>query len=140
MYRMSRSIPSALQPTSWLLHLRAFATLMRVHRTLRHCRYDELRQFLATRQRQGPAAHNAIEIARVMAAIERVCLWYVPRSRCLHRSAVLVSLLRSVGVDAVMVMGIRVEPYAGHAWVEVNGVVVNDDDAFVKSYIPVDRV
>jgi hypothetical protein len=137
---MSRLIPSSLRPTTWLLHLRAFATLMRVHRTLRHCRYDELRQFLAARQRQGPAKRNAMEIAHVMAAIERVCLWYVPRSRCLHRSAVLVSLLRRFGVDAVMVIGIRVEPYAGHAWVEVNGVVINDDDAFVKSYIPIDRV
>lgn len=136
---MIRSIAAALHPAVWLLHFRALTSLMTVHGALRQGRYDELRRYLSARPvRRSTRRH--VDIANVNAAIERVCLWYSPRSRCLHRSAALVSLLRRVGVDAVMVVGIRVEPYAGHAWVEVNGLVVNDDPAIVAAYTHVDRL
>ena len=65
-------------------------------------------------------------IGRICTAVERACVWYPKKAMCLQRSAVTVCLLKSVGIDARMIVGARVMPMLSHAWVEVNGEVVND--------------
>jgi len=52
---------------------------------------------------------------------------YPKHTLCLQRSAALTCLLRSCGVPAQMVIACRRIPFKGHAWVEVNGTVVNDN-------------
>ena len=54
-------------------------------------------------------------------------------SRCLSRSLALTLLLRSLGMPATLVLGIRPVPLKGHAWVELGATVVNDD-ARVNQY------
>jgi Transglutaminase-like superfamily/Coenzyme PQQ synthesis protein D (PqqD) len=65
-------------------------------------------------------------IGTICTAVERACVWYPKKAVCLQRSAVTACLLKSVGVDACMVVGARVMPMVSHAWVEVDGAVVND--------------
>jgi hypothetical protein len=65
-------------------------------------------------------------IGKICTAVERACVWYPKKAVCLQRSAVTACLLKSVGVDARMVVGARVMPMVSHAWVEVDGAVVND--------------
>jgi hypothetical protein len=45
---------------------------------------------------------------------------------CLQRSAVMVFLLRSSGVNAKLVIGCQKLPFLMHAWVEVDGEVVDE--------------
>ena len=70
---------------------------------------------------------------RVCSAVERACVWYPKQALCLQRSAVTACLLRSFGVQAQMRIGVRPMPFLAHAWVEVDGVVVNDFPG-VKSF------
>jgi hypothetical protein len=49
---------------------------------------------------------------------------------CLQRSACLVTLLRGRGIPARLVIGYRPVPFLSHAWVEVDGRVVNDSPAY----------
>ena len=49
---------------------------------------------------------------------------------CLQRSAVTVRLLRQRGAKADFVVGYRPTPFFSHAWVEVDGRVVNDDSGY----------
>jgi len=65
-------------------------------------------------------------VGRVCTAVERACVWYPKKTLCLQRSAVTSCLLKSTGVSAEMVVGARVMPMLSHAWVEVDGEVVND--------------
>jgi hypothetical protein len=65
-------------------------------------------------------------VQRVCRSVQRACVWYPRRSLCLQRSAVTTCLLRFYGVAAQMVIGVRPMPFLAHAWVEVNGRVVND--------------
>jgi len=60
------------------------------------------------------------------AAVDRACTWHPKQEVCLQRSAVATCLLRRLGVPAEMVIGVHKMPFYGHAWVEVNGKVVND--------------
>ncbi|MFN2532213.1 MAG: lasso peptide biosynthesis B2 protein [Pyrinomonadaceae bacterium] len=52
--------------------------------------------------------------------------WYLKHALCLQRSAALTCLLRTCGMPAEMVVACRRIPFKGHAWVELNGEVVND--------------
>lgn len=122
-----------------LLPLRAFVRLVAVHHAVRTKPFGRFcREYLGSLRHRADTS-PAIDAATVRRAVDVACALYLKPSTCFHRSAVLVSLLRTVGIDAQMVMGIRTEPYQGHAWVEIDGVVVNDEHAVTSQYIPVER-
>jgi hypothetical protein len=62
-------------------------------------------------------ACQALRYARVI---------YPKRVRCLQRSAVLTCVLRNWGIPAQMVMGSQKSPFKAHAWVEIDGKVINE--------------
>jgi hypothetical protein len=65
-------------------------------------------------------------IGRVCGAVDRATVWYPKKALCLQRSAVTTCVLRSHGIPARMILGVRPMPFMAHAWVEVDGSVVND--------------
>jgi len=68
---------------------------------------------------------------RICHAIDLACIWYYKRVLCLQRSAATACLLKQYGIAAQLVIGAQPFPFKAHAWVEVDGRVVND-----KPYIP----
>lgn len=82
---------------------------------------------------------NRERIGDVIAAIDRAGRYYPKHALCLQRSAVGACLLRMAGVEAQLVMGCRKIPFKGHAWVEVNGEVVNDTPKVHVHYRVLDR-
>jgi hypothetical protein len=80
---------------------------------------------------------NAEQICQ---AVEKACTYYFKTSLCLQRSAITTCLLRKHGIHAEMVIGCKVMPYRGHAWVEVEGKVVNDRPSVQQFYQVLDRV
>jgi hypothetical protein len=83
--------------------------------------------------------HVADPVGRVCTAIDLACIWYPKRVQCLQRSAATTCLLRSCGVAAQLVIGAQQLPFRGHAWVEVNGKVVNDKPYTPEIYGVLDR-
>lgn len=100
-----------------------------------HRLYDTVRNWPVSKK--GSA--NAEQIAAVIAAVDRAGRYYPKHALCLQRSAVGTCLLRMAGVPAQMVMGCRKIPFRGHAWVEVNGEVVNDKPNVQVHYRVLDR-
>jgi hypothetical protein len=76
---------------------------------------------------------------RVCRAMDIVCFCYPRRTLCLQRSAATVCLLRQCGVRAELVIGAQQTPFRAHAWVEVNGLVVNDKPYAREMYAVLDR-
>ena len=93
-------------------------------------------------QRWGvkPRPTDPAAIRRICDAVDRACTLYPKHALCLLRSAVTSCLLRHHGVAARMVIGCRKLPFAGHAWVEVDGRVVNDGPAVQRLYAVLDRL
>ena len=84
--------------------------------------------------RNYPIVNRAVAgdtIERVCLAVDMACIWYCKEVLCLQRSAATVWLLRCHGVSAHLVIGAQQLPFKAHAWVEVDGRVVND-----KPYMP----
>jgi hypothetical protein len=78
-------------------------------------------------------------VARVCAAVDMACIWYWKEVLCLQRSAATACLLRDYGVPAQMVIGAQQMPFRAHAWVEVDGLVVNDKPYVREMYALLDR-
>lgn len=65
-------------------------------------------------------------VGQVCAAVDMACIWYWKQVLCLQRSAATTCLLKQHGVQAEMILGAQQIPFKAHAWVEVDGRVVND--------------
>jgi hypothetical protein len=120
---------------SWVLLLIVDLTIAwggfpRLHRLIRGVR---------VRRRRTPPDDAAIVLA-VNDAIDSAAIWYPRTVQCLPRSAVATWLLRRRGVAAVMVIGVRKMPFYAHAWVEVDGRVVNDVPKVQTLYPAIDRL
>ncbi|MBY0493278.1 MAG: lasso peptide biosynthesis B2 protein [Cyanobacteria bacterium] len=80
------------------------------------------------------------DVKDVTVAVERACTYYPKHVRCLHRSAAVVLMLRRRGYGASLVIGVQKVPFAAHAWVELDGVIVNDRADLRKDYCVIEAI
>jgi hypothetical protein len=99
--------------------------------------------FKTTYERYGelPVAGHARPLDAVLPAFARAENFFVARRApedCLLRSLSLYRFLRSGGVPAEHVIGVRRFPFAAHAWVECGGTPVRDERA--RDFTPLARI
>jgi hypothetical protein len=74
-------------------------------------------------------ATNGTERGVASAVLLASCFYWKP-VLCLQQSVCVVRLLRRRGVAARLTIGYRPVPFLSHAWVEVDGRVINDLPAY----------
>lgn len=112
-------------PARMLLVLEAYLSLIRFDLYLAREDFESLYNNV----RNYPVRNKAPSldaVERICSALDMACIWYCKEVLCLQRSAATVCLLRKYGVSAQLVIGAQQIPFKAHAWVEVNGRVVND--------------
>jgi hypothetical protein len=72
-------------------------------------------------------------------AVDYACVLYFRHVLCLQHSCATTLLLRRHGCKAEMVIGAQIVPLASHAWVEVEGAVVNDKPYVREIYQVLER-
>jgi hypothetical protein len=82
---------------------------------------------------------SSADVEEICAAVDRACIWYWREVLCLQRSAATTCLLRKQGIPAELVVGAQQMPFRAHAWVEVEGRVVNDKSYLSEIYAVLDR-
>jgi uncharacterized membrane protein len=75
----------------------------------------------------------------VCAAVNTACFIYPRTARCLQRAVTTTFILRFCGIPAEVVIGIQTAPIVGHAWVEVDSIVVNEPPGVRQLYLELDR-
>jgi hypothetical protein len=85
---------------------------------------------------RAPTADTSADICR---AVDLACVLYFKEVLCLQRSAATTILLRRHGWCAQMVIGAQMLPFRSHAWVEVEGVIVNDRPYLLDIYRVLER-
>ena len=121
-----------------LLILRAYLMLIYFHFYLVRGDFSMLyKRVRNTQPRTAPSDPDAVE--RICAAVDMACIWYWKEVLCLQRSAVTACLLKRYGIPAQMVIGAQQIPFRAHAWVEVDGRVVNDKPYTPEMYAVLDR-
>ncbi len=121
-----------------LLTLAALLVLVVSDFLLRLMSFSELYN-LVKRWPVGEQGESVDVIPKTCEAVTRAITWYPWRAMCLQRSVVTTCLIRSRGIPAELVIGCQKLPFMAHAWVEVEGEVVNDTPRVKKIHKVLDR-
>ncbi|WP_423353404.1 lasso peptide biosynthesis B2 protein [Phenylobacterium sp. VNQ135] len=110
-----------------------------VSEVLRHYRRKPLHAIVAQARREqlSNSPTMTAEVAAVAGAFQR---WapYAPLSgKCLLRSFLLLRRLRSRGLDALWVFGVRTWPFSAHCWLQCADVVLDDDLDRTRGFAPI---
>jgi len=121
-----------------LLVLKAYARLIQFDLYLARGNfkslYEKVRSYPVAKKTPAPDA-----VERICYAVDLACIWYWKETLCLQRSAATACLLKQYGVPAQLVIGVQQIPFKAHAWVEVDGSVVNDKPYMHEMYAVLDR-
>jgi hypothetical protein len=90
--------------------------------------------------RTGRSSAGPEVLSRICAAVALAACFYWKPILCMQRAAVTTRLLRRYGIPASLVIGYRPSPFFSHAWVEVDGNVVNDSPVFQTRLFVLDRL
>jgi hypothetical protein len=118
--------------TSWclLLYVDGLMLFANFRAIIRRVGKQEIRQ-VTKEHPQSPE--------EISSAMDMACVFYFKRVLCFQRSAALAILLRRQGWDSQMVIGVQILPFQSHAWVEVEGQVVNDKPYVCEIYRVLER-
>jgi hypothetical protein len=120
------------------LVLKAYWSLLQFDRFVTQRDFGSLYDQVRSRPVGGMVDPSAT-VESLCAAVDMACIWYWREVLCLQRSAATTSLLRRYGVPAQLIIGAQQMPFKAHAWVEVNGRVVNDKSYVAEKYSVLDR-
>jgi len=71
--------------------------------------------------------------ADLVQIVDRAAVHYPRELRCLRRSAAITWMLRRHGHPAELVVGASIIPFGAHAWVELDGRIINDNENDVRA-------
>jgi hypothetical protein len=77
---------------------------------------------------------------RISKAYELVSSFYWKPILCLERSVIVARVMHAYGIPAAVIIGYRFVPFTSHAWVEVDGKVVNDSAGFAEKMTVLERI
>lgn len=80
----------------------------------------------------GPMA-----VARLVEAYQRASLLVSSHDQCLATSMSLMSDLLSLGIRADLALGVKLNPFQAHCWVQLDGTVVSDELDAVRPFTPI---
>jgi hypothetical protein len=90
----------------------------------------------SSRREEGPSALPAtLELARVFQRLRR---WlFSEKNRCLFNSLSLIYFLQRYGCFPHFVIGVQAVPFAAHAWVQKDRIVLDGDPEKVGHFAPI---
>lgn len=122
-----------------LRSLAAFCGLFAINMILKLVGFSALYHIVKQWPVNGKSASPETTVEEVREAVVTAITWYPKQAMCLQRSAVTTCLLRSTGVPAQMIIGCQRFPFLAHAWVEVDGEVINDTKRVQETHQVLDR-
>jgi hypothetical protein len=116
---------------SWWLTGSALVVVVACHLLAKVGKFPVLRGAVS---RWPVRPHSNASGAQVQNAVDHALVWLPIRTHCLNYSAALVIMMRLRGIPAQLIVGVRQRPFEGHAWVEIDHIVMGppfDRSSFV---------
>ncbi|WP_415197133.1 lasso peptide biosynthesis B2 protein [Silvibacterium sp.] len=118
--------------------LESWSLLLYFESLMRFRGFEAIHRVVSRKQvRERHGTHGSSEA--ICQAVDIACVLYFKRVLCLQRSAATTLLLRRHGWPATMVIGAQLLPFESHAWVEIDGCVVNDKPYIREMYQELER-
>jgi hypothetical protein len=122
----------------WLT-VNAYLLLLRTGFTMATRGFPALHRLVRSRRVSARSTGVLCSTETLCKAMDWACVFYPKQVLCLQRSAATTLLLRRHGVQAEMFIGAQLLPFKSHAWVEVDGIVVNDKPYMREIYRVLER-
>jgi hypothetical protein len=120
----------------WILWASAEQLLAR--RRLRRSSFSSLVHALEVEpRRQKVSSTNPGILSRVAGAFGGSRLLVHGWDNCLSQSLAFHRVCRRLRIDAELVIGVSVDPFSAHCWVQLGDVVLNDSVERVRNYTPI---
>ena len=121
------------------LILRSYIVLVRVAITLRTVGLKGAYEIVRESKIKQIVAERRVPHEDICRAMDIACVFYPKTVLCLQRSVAGVAVLRTYGWSAEFVTGCSIGTFENHAWVELNGKIVNDKPYMHEMYQVLDR-
>jgi Transglutaminase-like superfamily len=121
-----------------LLLCRAYLELIRLEHPLLRKDFAFIHQLVRSCPTTAVQSNLAVQ-AQTLRAMDVAAVFYFKEVKCLQRSAATTRLLRKQGIRAEMIVGVQHLPFRAHAWVEIDGVIVNDKPYIGEMYAVLER-
>jgi hypothetical protein len=82
-------------------------------------------------------AKQAANTMQVAAAYQQAGLLVTALDRCLPRSIAVAHRCRRLGIPVDLILGVRLQPFAAHCWVQLGETIVNDRLDKVRNFTPI---
>jgi hypothetical protein len=122
-----------------LLLIQSCALLVKIDLMIRLRALQSIHTLVRNSRVSVRMSHDKLDITTICRAMDLACVLYIKPVLCLQRSAATALLLRRYGWRSEMVIGAQVIPFKSHAWVEVEGTVVNDKPYMHEIYCVLER-
>ncbi|WP_454888556.1 lasso peptide biosynthesis B2 protein [Sphingobium indicum] len=76
-------------------------------------------------------------LTRIATAFRATAGIFRQRDQCLPRSIAFTRMCKASGVRATLVIGVTLDPFSAHAWVQSSGLVLNDTLERVRCFTPI---
>ncbi len=133
--RQVRDVPDG--PGTSLSALRVLAGLTRIIGRQRWRGFEACLTIAAKSKVAQPLRRDPDASVRIAKAYARARRWVPIRPICLRDSLCLLALLNRAGLDASLVLGVRVDPFAAHCWVQVDDMLLSDELDVVAEFTPI---
>jgi hypothetical protein len=121
------------------LIFRSYLVLIGVDVALRTAGLKSAYQIVRKSKIKQIVAERRVPHVHICRAMDIACVFYPKTALCLQRSVAGVAVLRACGWPAEFVTGCSIGTFENHAWVELNGEVVNDKPYMHEMYQILDR-
>jgi hypothetical protein len=122
--------------TSPLQTARATLAVMRARQVLRHQSLDRAIADLRARRPAAPRG-SAARLYRIVAAFRATSGVISPLDQCLPRSLALARRLFAAGLAPDLVIGVAVQPFRAHCWLQLSDQLLVDDIDTVRQFTPI---
>lgn len=77
------------------------------------------------------------DLIALVSAFRTLGVLVSPRDRCLVRSIALAKYCRRLGLKPDLILGVKLNPFTAHCWVQVGSLVLNDTLDRVRAFTPI---
>lgn len=116
----------------------AAISFYRAKRALRIDGWSRAIEYASRASAAQPARSSSTEaLAGVARSFHRLALWVPSRDACVPRSMAIVARCAALGQPVSLIVGVRLDPFAAHCWVQRGTMLVGERLEVVASFTPI---
>lgn len=104
---------------------------------LRYWSFSRIIRFERRRRKENRRQSTTLELSQLYASFCTLSAWFGEEDQCLARALAFRALAMKRGHDASLVVGVKLDPFAAHCWIQDDRRLLNDRLERVRLFTPI---